>query len=126
MLVLGQKLTALVSTKVSALSKRKRRGDLLTQLLRFQALKASSNELAGPYASILWYRASRSLIMGLMWLTLGLIFGSILPILGIVGFIGCLYYLFSALNVVRPLSYDGSIDERITELHEKIDEIDKT
>ena len=126
LLVLGQKLTTFLSTKFSPLSKRMKKSDLVTQLLRFQALKTGPHDLGGHYASILWYRASRSVIKALIWLALGLIFGSITNVLGVVGFFGCVYYLLSALDVVRPLNYEGDIGEKIREIEQKIEEINGT
>ena len=122
LLVVGQWLTTSLSTQFSNLSKQRRKSVLLTEIIKLRALKTSLDEvLGGSYASILWYRASRRVVMGLIWLTLGLIFGSIVDVLGIVGFIGCLYYLFSALNVVGTVSFEGDIDEKIKEMEKKLE-----
>ncbi len=123
LLALGQKLMTFLSAKFSSLSKRRKKSELYTQLLRFRALTTSPHDLGGHYASILLYRASRSVVKALIWLAFGLIFYSVINALGIVGFIGCLYYLFAAYNVVRPLDYDGNITEKIKEIEQQLEKI---
>lgn len=126
-LLVAQRTTAFLSSHIALQSKHRRQADLKNQLLRFHALKASagadSAAVAG-FASVLLYRTARPVIKALMWLTLGLVFQSVLGVLGVVGFVGCLYYLLTAFNIVRPLVFDGDIDQKIAELEQKLAELD--
>jgi hypothetical protein len=125
LLVFCQKLTTFLSERFSTLSKKRRQSELLNQLLRFHALTTSPRDFGGPYASVLWFRASRKVVKALIWLTFGLIFESIITF-GVIGFIGCLYYLFDAYNIVRPLNYDGDITKKIREIEEQLKNINET
>ena len=125
-LFVGQKVAMFVSSHVVELNKKSKYQYHFDQLLRCRAIKTRVNSEGGYYASILWYRASRHVIKGLIWLTLGLIFDSVIGVLGIVGYFGCFYYLFAALLVVRPFTYKGDIDQKIDELEKKLAEINRT
>lgn len=115
----------LEAESLAALSKQRKQTTLRDELFRFHAIKTQADPGAGYFASILWYRASRHLIKAL-WLTFGLIFDAITGVLGVVGFVGCLYYLFATLNVVRPFAFEGDIDKRIEEIEEELSTLDRT
>lgn len=126
-LLFGQKLTAALSRKVQTLSKERQKRYLYNEILRHKAVRDGGEFQPGTfYASVLWFRASRRVISGLIWLTLGLIFGTITDVFGIVGFLGCLYYLFEALYIVKPLEVTGDINEKISELETKRRKLDET
>ena len=36
---------------------------------------------------------------------------------------GCIYYLFAALNVVKPINHDGDIDEKISQFEAKLESL---
>lgn len=59
-------------------------------------------------------------------MTLGLAFSFLLPVLGIVGFIGTLYYLFLALEIVKGINYDGDVTEKINEINKELKELEST
>ncbi len=61
--------------------------------------------------------------MGFIWLALGLCFGSVIPVLGIVGFVGCLYHMFKGLSVVQAIDTGASPSEKITEIDKRISEL---
>jgi hypothetical protein len=75
------------------------------------------------YAAVLWYRASRHLVKALIWLTLGMLCNSFVRAFGLVGFLGCLYYLLSTFQVVRPFP-DSSFDveAKIREFEQRLAE----
>ena len=74
---------------------------------------------------MLWYRASREVIKALMWLTLGLFFTNIVGVWGAIGYLGCLYYLFFAFHVVRPISgRTDELDQEIEKVKAAIAEIE--
>jgi hypothetical protein len=109
---------------VASLSKGNRVYRLKNELIRCMAVKAGEGEnlsANGLYAAILWYRAARQLIKALIWMTFGLV-ATPIPAFSTVGFLGCLFYLLSAFQVVRP--YAGSIhdiDTKISDLKREID-----
>lgn len=116
-LVIGQRIASGISAEIRRRSRKTERAYLQNQIIRLNALKSGSNATSGAYyASVLWYRASRDLIRGLIWLTLGLMFGTLSSVFAIVGFLGCLAFLFAAHEVVKPISDDGKIDEKLAEL----------
>jgi hypothetical protein len=91
-LFLGQRVTAYFVDAVRAQSKESRVRQLREQLIRFSALKAKDHAERAYFASILWLRASRHVVKGLIWLALGLVSNSLLGVLGVVGFMGAIYY----------------------------------
>jgi hypothetical protein len=125
-LLIGQKLFVFIPQKLSALSKSRKESILRDELFRFYATRLTNNHaLAGGFASILLYRASRHLVKAIIWLTFGLVFDAFTGIFGTIGFIGSLYYLFGALNVIRPNNYAGDIDNKIKEIEEEITSLQK-
>jgi len=126
-LLIGQRITAFLSSHIALQSKQRRQANVKNQLLRLHALKAAAvpdSVAAAGFASVLLYRTARPVIKALMWLALGLVFESVLGVLGVVGFVGCLYYLLTAFNIVRPLVFDGDIDQEIAKLERQLDELD--
>lgn len=124
-LLVGQKLTAFSSMKMREHSKERQKIFLFNEILRHKAIRDGGAFEAGAfYAAVLWFRASRHVISGLIWLTLGLIFNAVSDVFGLVGFLGCLYFMFSALAIVKPLDFEGDISEKIAELETKRKELD--
>jgi hypothetical protein len=123
-LSVGQRATNFFSLKADVLSKSKQKDHLLNEHLRASAKKEGDKYAAGAfYASVLCYRASRHVIRALIWLALGLIMNTITGIFGLIGFMGCLYYLFAALNVVKPFPEGNDPDERIKEVKKALAEL---
>lgn len=115
-LFVGQKVASYFLDTFRASSRQSRIRQLREQLIRQKALKAKDHSERGYYASLLWLRASRHVVKALIWLTLGLAFNSFLGVLGVVGFMGAIYYLFFALNIVKAINYDGDITKKIEEI----------
>ncbi len=122
-LVFGQKIAAYASVHFATRSRKKRKSALGIQIFRYSAIKAVDPAEQAKYMSALWFRASRDLIKGLIWLALGLAFESVISILGMVGFFGCLYYLFAALEIVKPIDSPDDIDAEITRLKEELNRL---
>jgi hypothetical protein len=115
-LFLGQKATGSLSSRYSAVSRERRRNFLLEQRLKYSYKLAKDMPTRAAIFSGLLYRASKNALRAAVWLTLGLIFSTFLPVLGLVGFLGALYYLFAALNTVTPVPEVDDIAERLKEL----------
>lgn len=124
-IIAGQRATTYLSNHINSVSKNRKRDRLNTQLTRLEALNSSDNAQSAFYAALLWIRASRSVIKALMWLTLGFAFGSFLNVLGVVGFLGCFYYLFKVLEVVKPITDEGDITAKIKDLEQQLTLLDK-
>ncbi len=124
-LYLGQKTFVFVPRLASKVTVGRRRSYLHTRLLRLHS--ASRDDLLGQaaFASALCYRALRDLFKALIWLTLGLLFTNFVGVWGVVGYLGCLYYLFFALEVVKPITVEGSeIQTRIQEIKQQIAQLE--
>ena len=119
----GQKVAAYFLDTFRANSRQSRIRQLKEQLIRLKALNANDHSERAYYASLLWLRASRHVVKALIWLTLGLTFNSILGVLGVVGFMGAIYYLFFALNIVKAINYDGDIPQKIAEIRAEMTEL---
>jgi hypothetical protein len=125
-LLIGQRVAAYCAEALRNHSKGRRHTYLINELLRHNALREGDDFVSGaPFAALLWYRASRHVIVGFIWLSLGLIFDSIVGVFGVVGFVGCIYYLFAALTVVAPVNFEGDIDKKIEDLQVEISELEK-
>jgi hypothetical protein len=125
LMYMGQKAASALPKVVASLSKERRRSYLTNRRIRLEALLNSGNVAASTHhAAILWYRASRDLIKALIWLTLGLMFEGVLGIFGVVGYLGCLYHLFFALSVVRPIRGEEAKNrEELARVNEKLKNI---
>ncbi len=64
------------------------------------------------------YRSTRFFYKSLMWLVLGLIFQLFIPDVGVIGFVGCLYYLIKAYQIIKP--WDKDEEKNIEEERKKV------
>jgi hypothetical protein len=128
LITLATWLYSLCSGRVARFSQHRRLTRLKDEWFRCSAFKSgqvNNIETSGIHAAVLWFRASRQLIKGLIWLTLGLLAHSI-PAFSEVGFAGSLFYLFAAFQVVRP--YTGptapaEVDRQLERLAREIAEL---
>jgi hypothetical protein len=103
LLTLGQRVSEWLTGRYSRYSQEVKLARTVDATLRLRARQGGWNLMvSAPPATVLLFRASRPLIKALMWLSLGLLFQTVIGILGVIGFIGALYYLFQAYAVVRP------------------------
>jgi hypothetical protein len=102
LLFAGQRLGALVSRRLARSSRERRRAYLIGQQIKYTVMQSKDFAARGALLGVLLYRASRPLFQALLWLSLGLALGTVHQVLGIVGYCGCIYHLFSGLNVVAP------------------------
>lgn len=99
-LLLCQKTADYLSRKYSQHSNYSRESWLINRHTMIQLVLSESLEEKGSYASILLYRSSRYLFKAIMWLALGLVLQIFYTLAALIGFIGCLYYLFKGYYVV--------------------------
>ena len=86
-------------------------------------LKLTTGKERHIFAPILLYRMSRPFIKAIIWLVLGLITGNLFEALSVVGYIGSIYYLLKALDVVSAYSFEGDLKERINEINKQLKEL---
>lgn len=124
-LMLGQKTAMVVSAKYAATSRKRRESFLVEERLKYALQEATNTVEHTAYLSALLYRAFRHAIRAAIWLTLGLITSSFLPVIGAVGYIGCLYYLFAAFNVVKGVSNDEDTSAKLKELTDELNKLNE-
>lgn len=127
LVAIGNRTFGFCSHHLSLISNKSRLYRLKNDYLRCQAYKAGkANDvpLSANYAALLWYRAARQFVKALIWLALGLISDSIVPIFGVVGFTGCLYYLFSCLQVVGPFNDDIDVEAKLAAINSELEAVE--
>ncbi len=125
-LFLGQKTAAYVSNKISLTSIRYKENALIDEQAMLNVIAAKNIEEETYYAVVSLYRAGRYATRSMFWLILGLIFGSIIPVFEMVGYLGGLYYILQVMRVFQGTS--ASKDEakfRIEQIDIELNQLDK-
>lgn len=125
-LYVGQRVSSSVKCKVTSHSQRRRKAYLIEERIKYNVLVAENYDERAAYVSLLLYRASRNLVKALIWLTLGLMTGSLIWVLGVVGYVGALYYLFNALTTVTGPAATDDYEKRLEEISAEIERLEKT
>ena len=120
-LFLGQRLAVIVSKRYAKSSRARRKVYLIEEQIKYNVLRSKHYSTRGAFVSLLLYRATRSLFKALIWLTLGLVFGSVHEALGLAGFFGCLYYLFKGLNTVTPPKSAPDLEAKLAEIKAELE-----
>jgi hypothetical protein len=115
-LYLGQKLFRYAAARATKFNRQRRLAYVTDEIAKLHLLKGKTFSLKGAFLSLLIYRSSRSLAKAFIWLTLGLLFGTMLPTFEAAGYLGALYYFFSALNTLRPPGEIADIPAKLAEL----------
>jgi hypothetical protein len=116
------KLFRPINHKLASLSTSSRISELNTEKVKLGLFKAKGGDKA-IFAAPLLYRMSRPSLKAFIWLVLGMILGQVLGILSLVGYLGSVYYFFSALDVVSVYEYDGEPNDRLKEINDEIDSL---
>jgi hypothetical protein len=122
-LLLGQKGVQALARKYSHMSKKARISWLISEKARCLASMSEDHDSFATYATVMLYRASRHLLRALMWLVLGLTATTMFSWLGIVGYVGCLYYLFKSYEIVAPADISRDSAERLTQVEIELDKL---
>lgn len=126
-LLLGQKITSLSSRIISQRSTKNEIRYLKILRDKYIGLKAHQDknvQFSNYVITGSIYKSLRSLYSGLIWLALGLCFGSVIPVLGVVGFVGCLYHMFRGLSIVQAIDSSASPSEKIAEINKRISDLE--
>lgn len=127
-LLIGQKAVDKVSSTYSHKSIAARKSWLVSEQFR-HALGCSnlSHDEKAHFFSVLIYRSARHLYRSLMWFVLGFIANSFLNPLGVVGFVGSLFYLFKAYEIVSPnMNGPEESEKRLFEITEELKDLEST
>lgn len=123
-LFIGQKLSFFLSDRLSKYSTKKRIDRLRVESVKYK-ITLDNQPHRASFFGLLLYRAAGRITIGLVWLTLGLAFQSIVPIFGLIGYIGALYHFFNGWQIFRPLDTDVNKEKRIEEISGEIKELEK-
>ncbi|WP_421347587.1 hypothetical protein [Aeromonas veronii] len=121
----GQAATKYITVKYSFHSKRSRYTWLVNRSAQLRANMAASDAEFSAYAIIMLYRASRYLFRALMWLSLGLLLEVFFQPAAVIGFAGCIYYLFKGYNVVGGLENTGDFPKQLEDTMKEIEDLDR-
>ena len=116
----GRRGASLVMGKYSTISTRRRIEYLQIQRVKYSILSTKDFSARAAYFSGLTYRAARHWTMGAVWVLLGFIGSVFLPVLGVVGYLGGLYYLFIAVNILKGIGKDEDAGQRVKEITEEL------
>ena len=122
-LALGTWLIRAVQTYFRGFSRSRRLDRLHNEGLRLQGLVTENPALSALTLVTLLYGAFRELLKAVFVICLGLIFGSFIPVLHVVGFVMALYYLLLALDAVRG-STDDDPKKRLDEVYKEIEKLE--
>lgn len=89
---------------------RSRRTSLQDRICLLQAVLAPSQREASEFVVLVLYRASRHGINAMIWVVYGLAAGSMIPLIGNVGFVVALYYLLKMAAAVGPVHHKSPAD----------------
>ena len=124
LLFLGQKTVEKISKIYSHKSNEARISRLTTAQFKYAlGTGIDDHETNAHYFAVLIYRSLRYLFRALMWVILGLVVNSFISPLGIIGYLGALFYLFKAYEVVAPNTESEEVNA--TKLDEVIAELDE-
>ena len=126
LLLIGQKISASLGAWHSQSSKSRKEQALIDEMAVLSGIAATDIRTSTHYTLIVLYRASRHVVRALYWLTLGLLFGSTISVFGIVGYLGCLFYLLQALRLVQGKSKEeiDGVQTRLAQVKEELRIID--
>jgi hypothetical protein len=123
----GQKFVSFLLSVSALHSKLSRKSWLVSAQIKYKSYLTESDfeEISG--LSFLIYRSLRLFYKSLMWLVLGLISNLFISPIGIIGFMGCIYYLFQSYDVVSPIEeLDDGIDavkDKLIKINKELDEL---
>jgi len=121
LLYIGQKIFTFTANRIAKSSRSRRKVYLIEQQVKYNVTKSKDFSARGAYVSLLTYRASRALFKALIWLSLGLAFGTLYKNLSIVGYCGCIYFLFKGLNTVSAPESVDDVDAKLKEIKTELE-----
>lgn len=123
LLLCAQKTTKFMGDNFSKINKESELSALRTELLKIQMIETNGIDKLNFAAPII-YRMSRPFLKSMIWLVLGLLLDSTLPIFGVIGYIGSLVYLSKALNIVSPYKKIVDLQNRKSIVMDRINKLE--
>lgn|SRR5215469_5036449 len=126
LLYAGQKTASFLTEQWAKTTRNRKESQLRNQLVRLHTLSAANSgdlQKGAYFASGMLVRSSRYLLKGLLWITFGLLFQSVLSVFGTIGFLGAAYYFFNALNIVRAIEPEANLEEKISKLDTELKQL---
>lgn len=114
-LVAAQKLVIYGSEKYSYHTKQSRISWLVSATHKYMPVGEDGKEETLSIATLI-YRSIRHFYKSMMWLALGLIINIFIHPFGVIGFIGSLYFLFKASEIVSPIEDGVDVERKLEEL----------
>lgn len=124
-LIVGQKIVVFASDKFSYHNKNSRISWLASAALKYQPCEYGSTDETHVITSLV-YRSIRLFYKSMLWVILGFVINMFFYPLGIIGFIGGLYFLFKASEVVSPIEQDDDMQLKYDEIIEELNNLKKT
>lgn len=121
LLLIGQYATTKISSLYSHHSKMGRKSWLVSAQLKYLGASTDNEMEIVRCVATLVYRSLRFLFKALMWLVMGLIFQQFFTLASVIGFCGCLYYLFKAYEIVSPIRYEEDAALKLAEINAEIE-----
>ena len=116
---LGQKAFRTTMARITKFNRARRIDYLADEIATLHCLKGDDLSKRGVFVSLLVYRSLRNTARAFLWLTMGLIASAVVPVFGIVGYLGALYYFFAMLNTLRGTSGKEDVEARLEELYKE-------
>lgn len=113
---LGQKLFTFAASRATRFTRLRRIDYLTDEIAKLHFVKGKDFALKGAFLTLLVFRSLRSFVKAFIWLSLGLLGGALNPIFGTVGYLGAMYYFFSALNTLRAPEQADDVAAKLGEL----------
>jgi len=79
--------------------------------IRLRAIKSETPEKKSMWLHLLIYKILGNVVRAFIWLIFGSISSSIIPVFGIIGYLGALYYLFNTLTAYKDITSDVTDEE---------------
>jgi len=122
---LGEKLVRRLGLAFGKFSTNHQLEKLRSERLRYMALEANTDHTSANLAiTALIYTSLYNITRGLIMLVLGLIFGSVLPVLATVGYLMAIYYFFLASHAVRDTDDDVDPSTKLKEINAMIEKLE--
>lgn len=120
---IGQKSFTLINNFLSNFSKSIKKVSLLRLHRKYTGLKAHKENDLVKSNSVqigLIYRAMRKIISGIIWIIFGLILNPFIYGFELIGYLGGLYFMFSALSSVQAINTNVNVNQKLKEIEEEL------
>lgn len=122
-LAIAPKSLFFVFGKFSHKSLKLRKRKLKMDLIKYEAISSDITSDQTYALTGLTYTCLRELISAFLWLTLGLISMTFIPLLGVVGFSGALYYFLLAQRITSTIDTDIDSSEVMESINKELEAI---